>query len=544
MSLHHPHKYSETQNRSLLSNNFYHYLPSISYKSVSPENHNEKEILKKKLIEKYTQKFTQNSKKKAFLVKKAIEDAFIRNNVSSCTMKKLSRSLYQEIKPPKNLPLEEEKLRSNIHENDLVLEQKQENVKLENPIPLQPAKKLLSEIIPGYRYRKQYYDFDEISMEESEVSQSEKSIYRLKTSHDEWAWLIKNDVDKYKAQIQKNQENLKKQQQKFKEELDKQLKEKEQSKEKQKRNEGMYHEIMLKQIKVGESNDKEEYVKRLKNQESAKMELDKQNEIFIKNQALEKKVDKKLKFFLNQKIQKEITEENVKIQLKKKRNLEINQEMMRESNENRKRLLFENQKEKEQDVKMVEDYMKDVEKMLIDRETQKRQRMEEIQKKYGNFSDSLKKFDGQKINMEDQIQMKYFKEKEEEEKQENIRRMEKIRQNKKLVKEVLSNQMREKEILKEKEIKMNKDQAEYWKQDTLVFLNEENQKKEKSKQRKLDYVEELKTQSNISKQFFSPEKKMNDEELLQNKDHLKLLALKEGDTLVVRDMIKIKKKNY
>lgn len=541
MSLHYQNQLRKTQNGSLLSNDS-HYLPSIhsfSKKSVSPKNKSEKEILTTFLIDKYTKKFTKNSKTKAFLVKKAIEDALIHNNLPSKAMKKLTKSLYEENKqileslPQKANPVNENKI-----------DKKEENVICEPVLQKPPQKKLLSEIIPGYRYRKEYYDFDEISMEGSEKSESVKSIYRLKSNHDEWAWLIKNDVDNYKNQIQKSQALLRKQQQRFREELDQQLQEKEEMKSKQKKTDWLYHDIMLKQIKKDEANEQEQNSQKLKNQESAKKELDKQNEDFLKNQALEKKIDRKLKSFLNQKFQKEIAEEHFKIQEKRKRYLEINQEMMRESNENRQRLLLENQKEREADVKLTEDYMRDVEKMLADREIQKKLKMEEIQKKYGDFSESLKRFDGSRINMEDQIQLKYFKQKEEEEKQDNLRRLQKIRENKKIIKDSLTKQIKDKEILKEKEIQMNKEQAEYWKQDTLEFLEEENSKKTKNKQRTVSYMEALKTQTDISKQLFSPQRKMNDEELLQNKHHLKLLASQDGDSLVYRDLIKLKKKIY
>ena len=374
-------------------------LPSLLPKTNSSLNPQDSFDLKQLLIEKYTQKFTNIPKSQAFLVKKAIEETLNKQKIPLKTLQKLRTSLNDakksemfttHIQPDD--PLQPEQ----THCNPQSSQDFKKNILKNEESSNKPNKKLLAEIVPGYCYRKEYYDFDEISVEESE--KSVKSIYKFQNNLDEWAWIIKNDSENYKAQIQKKNEGVKKQQQKLKEELDKQIQMKNIRKENEKQQELIYHEKMMEQMKKDESHDKDKYEKAANLQQKAFEELNKQTENFEKLQSIEKKIERKFKDLLNKKIEKETTEDNSKAYLKKKENLMRNQQMMFESTENRKKLLQRSLQEKEEDVKMQEAYMKDVEKMLVEREVQKRIRFEEIQKKYGNFYESLQGYDKRKID--------------------------------------------------------------------------------------------------------------------------------------------------
>lgn len=528
-------------------------LPSIldkSQTSVIKNNKESKEIeyLKQFLIDKYSDKIIFNGKNHNFLVKKAVEDVIL-NSMSKRKLHKISNSLYEDQKTKQNL------LSSN--ENSAVMKpintepfspksqiEPEKNEKIIKNEDNKNKKKLLSDIIPGYKYRKEYYDFDEISIDESNTTKSVKSIYRLEGNQDEWSLLIRNDVANYQSQLQKSKEFLRNQQNKLKMELDRQIQAKQEIQQKEKLEDHKYHEIMMKQVNNQEEIEKQQNTKTVQKNINIKEALDKQLESFVKTQNIEKKIEKKTKKAITEQIQNEIREENQKIFLEKQKKLQMNQEMMRESIANRKKVLLEEMKEKEKDVQMQENYAKDFENMLIEREKQKKQRLEEIQKKYGDFSNVLKNFDKNKIDIEDQIQLKYFKDKEEEEKKEDERRKAKIKENKQFIKESLLKQIKEKEQAKENEAQLNKKQAEYWQKNTLEFLEEEQNKKNQEKEKKLIYIEGLKTQTQMKSSLYVPEKKMNKEELLQNKDLLKTFVSKNENEHFIRDFVKLKKKNY
>lgn len=528
-------------------------LPSIldkSQTSISKNSKDPKEIefVKQLLIDKYSEKIKFNGKNHNFLVKKAVEDVIL-NSLSKKKLHKLSNSLYEDQKSKQNLLSSNENsamMKPMITEsfspkNQIEPENNEKFIKNED---IKNKKKLLSDIIPGYKYRKEYYDFDEISMDESNTTKSVKSIYRLEGNQDEWSLIIKNDVANYQSQLQRSRELLRNQQNKLKIELDQQIQAKQETQQKEKLEDRKYHEIMMKQVSNQTEIEKQQNTKNIQKNINIKEALDKQLESFLQLQNMEKKIEKKTKKAITEQIQNEIKEENQKIFLEKQKKLQMNQEMMRESIANRKKVLLEEMKEKEKDVQMQENYAKDFENMLVEREQQKKQRLEEIQKKYGDFSNVLKNFEKNKNDIEDQIQLKYFKDKEEEEKKEDERRKAKIKENKQFIRESLIKQIKEKELAKENEAKLNRKQAEYWQKNTQEFLEEEQNKKNQEKEKKLIYIEGLKTQTQMKSSLYNPEKKMNKEELLQNKDLLKTFVSKSGNEHFVRDFVKLKKKIY
>lgn len=495
------------------------------------------------LIEKYSKTNGSEKKSKSFLVKKAVEN-IVFNSLPKEKLHKISSSLYKDQK----------KLAEQQSEN--VIKQEKEKIedvdklnleKLKISAPIEPPKRkkqnFLSGLIPGYQTRKEYYDFDEISLEESS-SPSVKSVYRLRGTRDEWSSIIQHDVNKYHEQIKNKKYLMRQEQNRLKTELDEQVKRKKEVKELEKLEENKYHQSLLAQVNRLDEIERQKVTQAVRNRIVAKEGLDKQQEDFLKVKRIEKKIDKKYKEILTSKIQKEIEEENRKLFLQRQRNLQRNQEMMRESIENRQKMQLMETKEKEQDVKMQEAYMKDFENMLNEREIQKRQRLEEIQKKYGIASNVLKSFDRQAIDKEDQLQLKYYKIKEEEEKKELERKKAKMLENREIIKDSLLKQIKEKEMVRERENTENKQQAEFWNRNTMEFFREENEKKKKEKLRQIEYVEGLKTQANLKAILLAPQKKMNDEELLQNKDLLKHLVTKSENEPVMREFVRRKKKIY
>lgn len=162
--------------------------------------------------------------------------------------------------------------------------------------------------------------------------------------------------------------------------------------------------------------------------------------------------------------------------------------------------------------------------------------MEYIQKKYGTIASSFQKI-SKKVDEEDQRQLKYFKLKEAEEKAEEEKRNQLIKEKTKFIRKELSKQIKEKEEVKMVETQINREQANYWQKDTENYYKEVEEQKDLEKRKYIKYERGLREQ-------LSPKMKslatMNEEELLYNKSAFKMLS--EGDAKIKKESILNKRK--
>ena len=162
--------------------------------------------------------------------------------------------------------------------------------------------------------------------------------------------------------------------------------------------------------------------------------------------------------------------------------------------------------------------------------------MEYIQKKYGTIASSFQKI-SKKVDEEDQRQLKYFKLKEAEEKAEEEKRNQLIKEKTKFIRKELSKQIKEKEEVKMVETQINREQANYWQKDTENYYKEVEEQKDLEKRNYIKYERGLREQ-------LSPKMKslatMNEEELLYNKSAFKMLS--EGDAKIKKESILNKRK--
>jgi len=107
---------------------------------------------------------------------------------------------------------------------------------------------------------------------------------------------------------------------------------------------------------------------------------------------------------------------------------------------------------------------------------------------------------------------------------ENMRKH-RLFEQKKEIKHYLDHQLVERDMKKEVEHNLEKQQADIWKKDTSDYYNFEKMKADKIKQVNLQQAEFLKYQMDEEKRRKG--KKMNTEELLLNKPRLKEIAEKD-----------------
>lgn len=221
--------------------------------------------IKNNLIDTYNNKFGNKTKKSRFLIQKIISQSIMYDPLILKRSEKKSISLKNKIIKTESSSIHEKPIEkeNTCKKIDEIIPLNNNNI-IKNEIQLDNfeknrGKRRLAELIPGYKMRKEYYDFDEISINSSD-SKTEKSIYKLPEKDDEWTFLIKKDVEHFENEKLEKKRKLISQQKKLKQALDDQVRIKQIKKQKENQIELKYHENLIKELKNLESHEKLEII--------------------------------------------------------------------------------------------------------------------------------------------------------------------------------------------------------------------------------------------------------------------------------------------
>mmetsp|Transcript_32617 Transcript_32617/g.29481 ORF Transcript_32617/g.29481 Transcript_32617/m.29481 type:complete len:305 (+) Transcript_32617:728-1642(+) len=240
---------------------------------------------------------------------------------------------------------------------------------------------------------------------------------------------------------------------------------------------------------------------------------------------LEAKTEKEMDGMLVKKIQNEIDNEIKKAQITRLEQKETLRHMLIDNEDRRIRLQQEAQRLKDEEVEAQREYTRLVEKQEAERAAEMKAREDRAKAFMNHMADTVIKDQKDQILDEERTLLRHGLEREQREIQDDRMRLERIRQQKKDIRNFLNKQLAEKEAKKEFETQMEKRQAEIWKKDTQDFYSNEEKKKRDLLAMNKKHAEYLMEQCELErKRRF---KKMTPQELLFNKDKLKNIAENE-----------------
>jgi len=176
---------------------------------------------------------------------------------------------------------------------------------------------------------------------------------------------------------------------------------------------------------------------------------------------------------------------------------------------------------KEADTRAQQEYTRLIEKQEADRAAEFKAREDRAKQFMNIMADTVVKDQRAQILDEERTQLKQYMDKEARDAEEDMRRHQRLTDQKKDVKRYLDIQMQERERRKQEEREVEKKQAEIWKKDTEDYNNHEKKKAEYIKEVNTQHASILKVQIEDEKR---KHKKMNTQELLLNKPKLREIA--------------------
>jgi hypothetical protein len=352
-------------------------------------------------------------------------------------------------------------------------------------------------------------------------SQKARSVYAQGDSDDEWATMMKYDTDLYRKEKALEKVREQEQKKKIKDELDRQIEQK-------------------RRMQAGEDDEIKRYVNlvgdQVKNydQKEVKKENDMKNKVMQEKYSrykqlqeennrkkFDKKKEKEMDELLVRKIKEELNQEATSIAQKRQQDRENFKKVLEENDEKKKRAVEDARREKEADTKAQQEYTRLIEKQEADRAAEFKAREDRAKQFMNMMADTVVKDQKTHILEEERKQLKQYMDKEARDAEEDMRRHQRLTDQKKDVKKYLDLQMQEKDRKRQEEREVEKKQAQIWKKDTEDFNTHEKKKSE--------YIKEVNTHhASILKKQIEEEnkkhKKMNTQELLLNKPKLREIA--------------------
>ncbi|CDW79528.1 UNKNOWN [Stylonychia lemnae] len=353
--------------------------------------------------------------------------------------------------------------------------------------------------------------------------EKDRSIKSELSNDDEWA-----EVDKYRKLIHERdlmlQKEKKEQQKQFtKTILDEQIKEKQQRmkqfrQEKQK-NDGM----VLNQVSEYKRQQELMKIEQQRKLLEQKQQRETQLQVVNDQKKAQKRAKKQYEMQLIDDFKHQIQTEKEK-QMQKKEQLKERAEEMKKENEMNKAIKMENKmKQREQDVMMSKQYVE----MVNEQERKKVEEFQKREKKISDFMSKLEKGALAEVNkkqayLEEQIR-KYEEKKQKEDYLDDERRRKKQIDRKEELKNILKDQMEEREMKKKFVKDMNNVYVQIFKDKHEREIEKEQQEAEILKQRQREVQEHVRKQIEEKK---ARGKGMTNDEFEFNKDLLKEIVTK------------------
>ena len=223
-------------------------------------------------------------------------------------------------------------------------------------------------------------------------------------------------------------------------------------------------------------------------------ELDEKKKEELKKRAIQEKemrdkqmreqyVTKRIAFLKNKKYEKELVEHNKEeirlekeaIQARKKRDHEELLKTLKENELHKQKKIEQEKKEKENDVQMMEDALASE----LKKDNERKAYFEKIKKAGAQFSDdavrNVYRMRDEKIKEEEEKMKQYLYMTNKLAEEEDLRRKNKERENKKMMKEFYDKQVKEKKDKEEYEHQINLAQGKIWNQDYKNYIETEKE---------------------------------------------------------------------
>lgn len=185
------------------------------------------------------------------------------------------------------------------------------------------------------------------------------------------------------------------------------------------------------------------------------------------------------------------------------------------------------------DIQAQEEYSRLLEKQEKEREQELKNRENRARVFMNMMSNTVIKEQQEALKAEETQIIEHYRRRDQREKDEDQLKKQKYKVQQQQIREFLNQQVEEKEGKKVFEKELNQRQAEFWHNDTKDYQNKETAKENYIKEVNLKHQDILRQQ--IQEKHSKTKKgKMNQMELLHNKDILKNIANNDKDVIVNR----------
>ena len=362
-------------------------------------------------------------------------------------------------------------------------------------------------------------DFQKINEESKSDYEKRKVNFDLSKYANEWDAINMYNKKKYEEQLRNERNKNWEMRMRTRAELNNQIKQKIIRKREQELKDLEYDAMQDRHIRYLNSLDEKRKIEEKKREIKEKEERDKQ--------MREQYVTKRIAFLKNKLYEKELVKHNnEEIKLEKENLLAIkkknNEELAKTLKDNalhKKKLEDEKKKEKENDIQMMEDSLAN----QLRRDNERKAYFEKIKKAGNNFSEqavlNVYRLRDEQIKDEEEKMRQYNQMKEQLATEEDNRIKQRIKLNKKMMKEFYDNQVKAKKAKDDFEKQIDIAQGKIWKQDYLNYIQNEKEISKKQKEFEKKNLKILDAQIKMGK--YDVDKGMSETEKLINFNILK-----------------------
>ena len=348
----------------------------------------------------------------------------------------------------------------------------------------------------------------------------QSSVYVPEDDEDEWAAILEHNTIMYREEerqrLLREQENRVK----MRKELDRQMQERGQRKRQEVEENLLYEEAQVKNIELmaAREQQKEQEMKNKINQE--KRMRDKQLSEEMKQKRDEDRRVKEMESRTVKRLHEELDNERRSQEDKRREEREYMLKMYHENEDNKRKMLEIQEEEKQRDQKAQEDYARMLDRQEEDRLNEIKAREERQQQLMARMADTVLKEQNLKSKEEDMILMQQIDEREQLDRMEDERRMQRMREQQMQTRAFLEQQMVEKEAKRKQDKESHAEQATMWKRETEEYGVLEKDRNGRQKNINKAHQEVLRQQM-LEKKVKKARPNMNPEELAINKRLLK-----------------------
>ena len=348
----------------------------------------------------------------------------------------------------------------------------------------------------------------------------QSSVYVPEDDEDEWAAILEHNTLMYREEERQRLLRDAENKVKMKKELDRQMQERQARKKQEVEENMLYEDAQQKNIELMAAREQQKTEEMQNKIQQEKRMRDKQLSEEQRQKRDEERRVKEMESRTVKRLHEELDNERRNIEDKRREEREYMLRMFHENEENKRKMLEIQEEEKRRDQKAQEDYARMLDRQEEDRLNEIKAREERQQQLMARMADTVLREQNLKSKEEDMILMQQIEEREQLDRMEDERRLQRMKEQQMATRDFLEQQMIEKNARRVQDKKSHAEQATMWARECEEYGQLEGERNVRQKNINKAHQEVLRQQM-LEKKVKKARPHMNPEELAINKRLLK-----------------------